>query len=73
MLSLAGTTPAPRALSSLLSADSWSWHARLRAPCPPPVDGGVTLFDSAEMYPVPQRAETQVRGPPLLTVHRVEC
>jgi hypothetical protein len=25
------------------------------------VDGGVNLFDSAEMYPVPQRAETQAR------------
>ncbi len=27
------------------------------------VDGGVTLLDSAEMYPVPQRAETQARLP----------
>ena len=26
------------------------------------VDGGVTLLDSAEMYPVPQRAETQGRS-----------
>ena len=25
------------------------------------VDGGVNMFDSAEMYPVPQRAETQAR------------
>ncbi|CAI5953018.1 unnamed protein product [Closterium sp. NIES-64] len=26
------------------------------------VEGGVNFFDTAEMYPVPQRAETQVKG-----------
>lgn len=30
-------------------------------PRPIAVDAGVNLFDSAEMYPVPQRAETQAR------------
>jgi hypothetical protein len=51
------TVMAAQSSSRSLTSAAVHTHTPARA-----VDGGVTLLDSAEMYPVPQRAETQVRA-----------